>query len=90
MTIISTIIICVSYFLLLYGIVAFVQDKKWMGTAAKEVLAVIPDRNERFRGAHVIPIASKNTKGHLARNNEPNMPICLYNWLFGDCRDIER
>lgn len=85
MTIISIIIICVPYFLLLYAIVAFVQDKKWMGTAAKEVLTVIPDRKERFRGTHVILIASKNTKGHLARNNEPNMPIC-----FGDCRDIER
>lgn len=102
MTIISTIIICVSYFLLLYAIVAFMQDKKWMGTVAKEVLAVIPDINERFRGAHVILISShviilklidiapKNTKGNLARNNEPNMPICLHNWLFGDCCDIER
>lgn len=51
-TIVAAVIVMVAYFLLLYGMVAFVQDKRFMSTAPKENLAVIPDRKERFRGAH--------------------------------------
>lgn len=53
-TIISTMMIMVAYFLILYGMVGFIQDKKFFSTAPKENLTVNPDKKERFRGAHVI------------------------------------
>lgn len=53
-TIIATIMIMVAYFLLLYGAVGFIQDKKFFSSAPKENLAAIPDRKERFHGAHMI------------------------------------
>ena len=43
-----------AYFLLLYGGVAFIQDKRFFSSAPKENLAAIPDRKERFRGAHAV------------------------------------
>lgn len=46
--------IMVGYFLLLYGGVGFIQDKRFFSSAHKEILAVIPERKERFRGAHII------------------------------------
>ena len=45
--------IMVGYFLL-YGAVGFIQDKRFFSSAPKENLAVIPERKERFRGAHII------------------------------------
>lgn len=53
-TIMSTIMITVGYFLLLYGAVGFIQDKRFFSSAPKENLAAIPERKERFRGAHMI------------------------------------
>lgn len=53
-TIIAAIMIMVGYFLLLYGVVGFIQDKRFFSSAPKENLAVIPERKERFRGAHII------------------------------------
>lgn len=53
-TIIATIMIMVAYFLLLYSAVGFIQDKKFFSSAPKENLAAIPDRKERFHGAHMI------------------------------------
>lgn len=46
--------IMVGYFLLLYGGVGFIQDKRFFSSAHKEILAVIPERKERFRGAHIV------------------------------------
>lgn len=43
-----------AYFLLLYGAVAFIQDKCFFGSALKENLAAIPVKEECFCGAHVI------------------------------------
>jgi len=53
-TITATLMLMVFYFLLLYGGVAFVQDKKFFSSAPKEVYDAVPDRKERFRGAHII------------------------------------
>uniref|UniRef100_UPI003A92552D hypothetical protein n=1 Tax=Marvinbryantia sp. TaxID=2496532 RepID=UPI003A92552D len=53
-TIIAAIMIMVGYFLLLYGAVGFIQDKRFFSSAPKENLAVIPERKERFRGAHIL------------------------------------
>lgn len=53
-TMISAVMVMVAYFLLLYGAVGFVQDKRFFGSAPKENLAAIPDKKERFSGAHTI------------------------------------
>ena len=53
-TMVATIMIMVAYFLVLYGVVGFIQDKKFFSTAPKENRDAIPDKKERFRGAHVI------------------------------------
>jgi len=53
-TIIATIMIMVAYFLLLYGAVGFIQDKRFFSSAPKEILAAVPERKERFHGAHMI------------------------------------
>lgn len=53
-TIITTLMIFLAYFLVLYGGVGFIQDKRFFASAPKENLSVIPDRKERFRGAHVV------------------------------------
>lgn len=53
-TILATLTLMLAYFLILYGGVAFIQDKRFFGSAPKENLAAIPDRKERFPGAHIV------------------------------------
>ena len=53
-TIIAAVMVMVAYFLVLYGGVGFIQDKKFFSSAPKEVLDAVPDHKERFPGAHVI------------------------------------
>lgn len=53
-TVIATVMIMLAYFLLLYGAVGFIQDKRFFSSAPAENLAHIPDRKERFRGAHAL------------------------------------
>ena len=53
-TILATVLIMAAYFLVLYGAVGFIQDKRFFGSAPKENLAAIPDKKERFPGAHVV------------------------------------
>ena len=52
-TIISSLMIMAAYFLL-YGGVGFIQDKRFFSSAHKDILAVIPDKKVRFRGAHIV------------------------------------
>lgn len=53
-TIVTTLMVMAAYFLVLYGGVGFIQDKRFFSSANKDILAVIPDKKERFRGAHII------------------------------------
>ena len=53
-TIVATVMIWVAYFLILYGGVGFIQDKRFFSSAPKENLEAIPDSKERLRGAHAI------------------------------------
>ena len=53
-TIIATLMLFLAYFLVLYGGVGFIQDKRFFSSAPKENLDAIPDRKERFRGAHAL------------------------------------
>lgn len=42
-TIVATVMIWVAYFLILYGGVGFIQDKRFFSSAPKENLEAIPD-----------------------------------------------
>ena len=53
-TVIAVDMIMLAYFLVLYCGVGFIQDKRFFSSAPKENLAAIPDRKERFPGAHAI------------------------------------
>ena len=53
-TVLAILLMMLAYFLILYGAVGFIQDKRFFGSAPKENLAAIPDKKERFRGAHLI------------------------------------
>lgn len=53
-TLLAAAIMMLAYFLVLYGGVGFIQDKRFFSSAPKENLAAIPDRKERFRGAHAV------------------------------------
>ena len=53
-TILATLLVFLAYFLLLYGAVGFIQDKRFFASAPQENLAAIPDRKERFHGAHAL------------------------------------
>ena len=53
-TMLATLTLFAAYFLLLYAGVAWIQDKRFFSSAPKENLEAIPDRKERFRGAHAI------------------------------------
>lgn len=52
--ILATLIIMAAYFLVLYGGVGFIQDKRFFSSAPKENLDAIPDKKERFPGAHIV------------------------------------
>ncbi len=52
-TILATVLIMAAYFLVLYGAVGLLGQKIF-GSAPKENLAAIPDKKERFPGAHVV------------------------------------
>lgn len=51
---IAVLMIMAAYFLILYAGVGWIQDKRFFSSAPKENLDAIPDKKERFRGAHAI------------------------------------
>lgn len=54
-TILCSLMLMLGYFLMLFGAVAFIQDKRLFSSAPKEIQAVIPEtRPEKFRGQHVV------------------------------------
>ena len=53
-TVLAILLMMLAYFLVLYGAVGFIQDKRFFGSTPKENLAAIPDKKERFCGAHGI------------------------------------
>lgn len=54
-TILLSLMMMAGLFLLLWAGVGFIQDKKFMSSAPKEALAVVPDRlPERFRGQYAL------------------------------------
>ncbi len=55
LTIFLSIMMMAGLFLMLWGGVGFLQDKRFFSSAPKEELAVIPDRlPERFRGQYAV------------------------------------
>ena len=61
-TILAAILLMAAYFLVLYGGVGFIQDKRFFSSAPKENLDAIPDKKERFRGAHIEHIVIQHGK----------------------------
>lgn len=53
-TMLALLMMMLAYFLVLYGAVGFLQDKRFFSSAPKKNLAAIPDRKKRFRGAHAL------------------------------------
>ena len=53
-TIFASVMIMAEYFLVLYGAVGFIQDKRFFSSAPKENLDAIPDKKEKFPGAHIV------------------------------------
>lgn len=53
-TLLAALMIMAAYFLIIIRRVGFIQDKRFFSSAPKENLAAIPDRKERFPGAHVV------------------------------------
>lgn len=53
-TVLATLMVFMAYFLVLYGGVGFIQGKRFFSSAPKENLDAIPDKKERFPGAHII------------------------------------
>ena len=62
-TIIAMLMIMAAYFLLLYGGVGFIQDKRFFSSAPKENLAVIPDKKRDF--AEFILLAGLSLELHF-------------------------
>ena len=54
LTIFLAIVFCASITLMLISAVACVQDIKFFSSAPKEIVEAVPQRKERFPGAHVI------------------------------------
>ena len=53
-TVLAAVLMMIAYFLILYAGVAFIQDKRFFSSAPQENLAAIPDKKERFHGAHAV------------------------------------
>ena len=53
-TIFLTLIMCLGYFILLWGAVGFVQNKKFFSSAPKEIKDAVTKKKERFKGQHII------------------------------------
>lgn len=54
LTIILAIVMMAGLFLMLWGAVGFVQNKKFFSSAPKEALGVIEPKEERFKGQHIV------------------------------------
>ena len=54
LTIILAVVMMAGLFLMLWGAVGFVQNKKFFSSAPKEALKVIQPKEERFKGQHIV------------------------------------
>ncbi len=54
LTLILSLIMMVGYFLILFGAVAFIQNKKFFKSAPKDIYEAILEHEERFKGAHLL------------------------------------
>ena len=54
LTIILAVVMMAGLFLMLWGAVGFVQNKKLFSSAPKEALKVIQPKEERFKGQHIV------------------------------------
>ena len=64
-TVLAILLMMPAYFLVLYGAVGFIQDKRFFGSAPKENLAAIPDKKLIPASANPMIIASFVTSASL-------------------------
>lgn len=57
LTLILTFICIAGVFLMLFAAVAFIQDRKYFGTAPKDVQEKVQVHEERFPGMHILGYA---------------------------------
>lgn len=53
-TLLLTLVCIAGVFLMLFAAIAFIQDKKFFGTAPKDVQEKVRDHEERFPGMHIL------------------------------------
>jgi len=53
-TLLLSLCLMISLFVLLYAAVALIQDRRFFTTAPKAIQEVIEDKKERFKGAHFL------------------------------------
>ena len=54
LTVVLSLVMMASLFLMLYAAVALVQDKRLFTSAPKDIQAAVQPKAERFPGAHVL------------------------------------
>ena len=54
LTLILSLIMMAGLFLLLFSVVAFIQDKRFFKSAPKDIFDAIKPHEERFKGAHIV------------------------------------
>lgn len=54
LTIVLAVVMMAGLFLMLWGAVGFVQNKKFFSSAPREALEVIQPKEERFNGQHIV------------------------------------
>ena len=74
-TVLLSLMMMAGLFLLLWGGVGFIQDKKFMSSAPKEALAVVPDRMpERFKGQYAVGYAMVTVAFSLSSSVATGLP----------------
>ena len=69
-TVLATLMVFLAYFLVLYGGVGFIQDKRFFTSAPKENLDAIPDKKNGFPAR----ICSAITSGHISGTLRSTFP----------------
>lgn len=103
-TVLVTLMVFLAYFLVLYGGVGFIQDKRFFSSAPKENLDAIPDTKERFPGAHsigwvieimrvikkVLHEKRKTTEAHIQQLQHKGKQGIRYTAMMPDARFARR
>ena len=74
LTIILAVVMMAGLFLMLWGAVGFVQNKKFFSSAPKEALKVIQSKEERIKGQHICRYAVPPDGANTGRSGGSEQP----------------